>query len=178
MGPGVHFNGAAPGPLFRSLPTECTRIAIVELLTSSGTLIQHNQVENSLHTEAVSIQAKRCSGCVWAGYGCHSCFDCRSDSSRNSVLSIRSIQTFRTNAFLDLSCDSDRMLDLLSSVLKNSQSSWDYQVPRRAPLLWHQCDGCGGRDASRVLPSLCKEVAREGRSVRNPHVKLQLAQGR
>ena len=43
MGPGVHFNGAAPGPLFRSLPTECTRIAIVELLTSSGTLIQHNQ---------------------------------------------------------------------------------------------------------------------------------------
>ena len=115
----------APGPLFRSLPTECTRIAIVELLTSSGTLIQHNQVENSLHTEAVSIQAKRCSGCVWAGYGCHSCFDCRSDSSRNSVLSIRSIQTFRTNAFLDLSCDSDRMLDLLSSVLKNSQSSWD-----------------------------------------------------
>ena len=91
VGPGVHFNGAAPGPLFRSLPTECTRIAIVELLTSSGTLIQHNQVENSLHTEAVSIQAKRCSGCVWAGYGCHSCFDCRSDSSRNSVLSIRSI---------------------------------------------------------------------------------------
>ena len=81
----------APGPLFRSLPTECTRIAIVELLTSSRTLIQHNQVENSLHTEAVSIQAKRCSGCVWAGYGCHSCFDCRSDSSRNSVLSIRSI---------------------------------------------------------------------------------------
>ena len=140
MGPGVHFNGAAPGPLFRSLPTECTRIAIVELLTSSGTLIQHNQVENSLHTEAVSIQAKRCSGCVWAGYGCHSCFDCRSDSSRNSVLSIRSIQTFRTNAFLDtvfylsiyldLSCDSERVLDLLSSVLKNSQSSWDSMTRR------------------------------------------------
>ena len=72
----------------------------------------------------------------------------------------RFLQTLRTNAFLDLSCDSDRMLDLLSSVLKNSQSSWDYQVPGRAPLLWHQCDGCGGRDASRVLPSLCKEVAR------------------
>ena len=131
MGPGVHFNGAAPGPLFRSLPTECTRIAIVELLTSSGTLIQHNQVENSLHTEAVSIQAKRCSGCVWAGYGCHSCFDCRSDSSRNSVLSIRSIQTFRTNAFLDtvcylsiyldLSCDSERVLTsyLLCSRIRN-----------------------------------------------------------
>ena len=72
----------------------------------------------------------------------------------------RFLQTLRTNAFLDLSCDSDRMLDLLSSVLKNSQSSWDYQVPGRAPLLWHQCDDCGGRDASRVLPSLCKEVAR------------------
>ena len=34
----------------------------------------------------------------------------------------RFLQTLRTNAFLDLSCDSDRMLDLLSSVLKNSQS--------------------------------------------------------
>jgi len=37
----------------------------------------------------------------------------------------RFLQTLRTNAFLDLSCDSDRMLDLLSSLLKNSQSSWD-----------------------------------------------------
>ena len=34
----------------------------------------------------------------------------------------RFLQTLRTNAFLDLSCDSERMLDLLSSVLKNSQS--------------------------------------------------------
>ena len=37
----------------------------------------------------------------------------------------RFLQTLRTNAFLDLSSDSDRMLDLLSSLLKNSQSSWD-----------------------------------------------------
>ena len=47
---GILEFGAAPGPLFRSLPTECTRIAIVELLTSSGTLIQHNQVESSLQS--------------------------------------------------------------------------------------------------------------------------------
>ena len=41
----------------------------------------HHVFEHSLHTEAVSIQAKRYNGCVWAGYGCHLCFDCRSDSS-------------------------------------------------------------------------------------------------